>query len=111
MEHPTPRPVNPGFVILGGVLGFGFSWVWIGAAIFFGFAGSYDAQDGGGFMGTWVFGVLVALLALAPLIVSILLLVLPRTRQAGAGVVMGLAIGSVVASGVCASILLPGLGY
>jgi hypothetical protein len=46
-----------------------------------------------------------------PLPVSILLLCLRRTRQAAAGFVMGLAIGTIVLAGFCSSlVVLPSLG-
>lgn len=112
MNHPHQplpgRPVSPGALVAGGVLGFVLSWLWIAIVLFGGFAAAYSAE-GDGFTSSWAFGVLVAVAALAPLVLAVVLLVLPRTRQAGAGVVMGLAIGMVVGSGVCGSALAPGL--
>ncbi|GAB2880500.1 hypothetical protein [Nocardioides pacificus] len=97
-----------GVVVAGGVLGFALSWLWIAIVLFGGFASSYGSE-GDSFTGSWVFGVLVGAAALAPLVLAVVLLVRPRTRQAGAGLVMGLAIGMVVGSGICASALVPGL--
>ena len=48
-------------------------------------------------------------LFMLPFPVAILLLCFRRTRQAGAGFVMGLAIGALVLAGLCTSMLLPGL--
>jgi hypothetical protein len=44
-------------------------------------------------------------LLLLPLPVAVVLLCLRRTRQAAAGLVMGLAIGTVVFAGVCGSFI------
>ncbi len=52
---------------------------------------------------------LVFVLFILPFPVAILLLCFRRTRQAGAGFVMGLAIGALVVAGLCTSMLLPGL--
>ncbi|GAA5162654.1 hypothetical protein [Ornithinimicrobium tianjinense] len=45
----------------------------------------------------WLFAVTVAV----PAVVGVVLLAIPRWRRAGAGFVMGLAIGSIVSAGVC----------
>jgi hypothetical protein len=52
---------------------------------------------------------LIFALFILPLPASILLLCFRRTRQAAAGIVMGLAIGSLVVAGLCSSFIVPGL--
>jgi hypothetical protein len=52
---------------------------------------------------------LVFVLSVLPFLGSILLLCFRRTRQAGAGFVMGFAIGTLVPAGLCTSSTIPGL--
>jgi hypothetical protein len=52
---------------------------------------------------------LVFALFVLPLPVSILLLCFRRTRQAAAGFVMGMAIGTLMIAGLCTSFIVPGL--
>ena len=52
---------------------------------------------------------LVFALFVLPLPVSILLLCVRRTRQAAAGFVMGMAIGTLMIAGLCTSFIVPGL--
>jgi hypothetical protein len=56
-------------------------------------------------------GVVVFVLLVLPLPMSILLLCFRRTRQAAAGLVMGVAIGTLVLAGLCGGLVaLPALG-
>ena len=52
---------------------------------------------------------LIFALFVLPLPVSILLLCFRRTRQAAAGFVMGMAIGTLMIAGLCTSFIVPGL--
>ena len=52
---------------------------------------------------------LIFALFILPLPVSILLLCFRRTRQAAAGFVMGMAIGTLMIAGLCGSFIVPGL--
>ena len=52
---------------------------------------------------------LIFALFVLPLPVSILLLCVRRTRQAAAGFVMGMAIGTLMIAGLCTSFIVPGL--
>jgi hypothetical protein len=52
---------------------------------------------------------LIFALFVLPLPVSILLLGFRRTRQAAAGFVMGMAIGTLMIAGLCTSFIVPGL--
>ena len=52
---------------------------------------------------------LVFALFVLPLPVSILLLCVRRTRQAAAGFVMGMAVGTLMIAGLCTSFIVPGL--
>jgi hypothetical protein len=52
---------------------------------------------------------LIFALFILPLPASILLLCVRRTRQAAAGIVMGLAIGTLLVAGLCSSFIVPGL--
>ncbi len=52
---------------------------------------------------------LVSAAFLLPLPLSILLLCFRRTRQAAAGLVMGMAIGTLLLAGLCSSLIVPGL--
>jgi len=52
---------------------------------------------------------LIFALFVLPLPASVLLLCFRRTRQAAAGFVMGLAIGTLLVAGLCSSFIVPGL--
>ena len=54
----------------------------------------------------WLFSILL----IAPLPLAILLLILRRTRQAAAGLVMGMAIGVVVLAGLCGGLSVINMG-
>jgi hypothetical protein len=103
-EEPPVRPLRGGPVIGGLLLGVIVCWVWIAATLFTGVALSY-----GEYTSDPVAIAVVALAAL-PLVVGIVLLVRPRTRQMGAGFLMGLSIGMIAGAGVCASLYVPSLG-
>lgn len=77
-----------GGVVLGLLLAFGYMVV----AFFVAYASDPEG-DGSGVV--WV-----ALFA-APAVVGVLLLAVPRTRRAGSGFVLGLAVGFIVLSAVC----------
>ena len=96
-----PRPIKGGLVVLGIVLGIVATFVWF--FIVFAFALSFENDPNSS--PDW----LVFLLFVLPLPASIALLAVRRTRQAAAGFVMGLAIGTLVLAGFCSSFLIPGL--
>jgi hypothetical protein len=98
-----PRQVRGGLVVLGIVLGVVATFLWF-FAVFILLLSYENSADG---PPDW----LAAVLFVLPLPVSIVLLCLRRTRQAAAGFVMGLAIGTIVLAGFCSSlVVLPSLG-
>ncbi|MEI2712646.1 MAG: hypothetical protein V9G04_04955 [Nocardioides sp.] len=97
---PGADPIKPWPVILGVLLGAVVSWVYLAVVLFVGFARSYDASSQGEEAGIWFAGALI--LAVLPIIAAIVLLCIRRTRQLGAGFVMGLCIGTIIGAGVCA---------
>ena len=89
--------------LVGGlVLGLVACWVWIAVAVIVGFGAAYGSDSGA----PAVVGLAVAAV---PVVVGIVLLVRPRTRQLGAGFLMGLSIGFIAGAGVCASMFFPGV--
>lgn len=101
-----PRELRGPVVALGIVLGLVATFVWMFAVFILALSG----ENGSGGGTSIPDGLIVSLFAL-PLPVSILMLCFRRTRQAGAGFVMGLAIGSLVLAGFCSGIVvLPSLG-
>ena len=101
---PSPRPpreVSGWGVVVGIVLGLVATFVWM--LIVFVVALSMDNDTKR--LPDW----LVFALFILPLPLAILLLCFRRTRQAGAGFVMGLAIGTLMIAGLCTSFIVPGL--
>jgi hypothetical protein len=88
-------------IVLGVVLGIVATFVWFFLVFVFALSLENDASA----PADW----LVFLLFVLPLPLSIVLLVVRRTRQAAAGFVMGLAIGTIAIAGFCASLTLPGI--
>ena len=86
--------IRPGAVIGGIVLGFVAAFLWTAVGLIGLYASLGDSSSSVGNL------VGFAVLAL-PLLVAVVLLVVPRYRQAGAGFTMGLAIGVIVLAGVC----------
>jgi hypothetical protein len=97
-----PAPIRGGLLVLGIVLGLVATVIWM-TVVFVVAIGQENSQTSS------INGVAVFVAWLLPLPLSILLLCFRRTRQAAAGFVMGLAIGTLVLAGLCTSILLPGL--
>jgi hypothetical protein len=103
VEHtggpPAPRRVNALAVAAGVVVGLivFFGWMIFSFVLFYATDGSGDD--------TLVTIVLVLVVLALPLVLAVLLLLSRRTRQAGAGFVMGLAIGVIVFAGVCGTLL------
>ena len=98
-----PRQIRGGLVALGIVLGLVATFVWM----FIVFVIALSQENQANRAPDW----LVFVLFVAPLPLAILLLVLRRTRQAAAGFVMGLAIGTLILAGLCSGIVaLPALG-
>ena len=96
-----PHEVKGHLVALGIVLGLVATFVWM-FVVFIVVLSLENSSDG---PADWLVGLLFVL----PLPVSIVLLCLRRTRQAAAGFVMGLAIGTIVLAGFCSSLLVPGI--
>jgi len=96
-----PRPIKGGSVAIGIVLGLvaTFAWMFVVFIVALSMENSPDSVP------DWlVFGLFIL-----PLPVAILMLCFRRTRQAAAGFVMGLAIGTLVVAGICSSFIVPGL--
>ena len=96
-----PRQVTGWAVAIGIVLGLVATFAWMFIVFIVALSMENDTQR----LPDW----LVFSLFVLPLPVSILLLCFRRTRQAGAGFVMGLAIGTLVVAGLCSSLIVPGL--
>ncbi|TAL28001.1 MAG: hypothetical protein EPN98_24295 [Phenylobacterium sp.] len=103
MTQPLPEPKEiRAWPIIGGlVLGVVVCWVWITVALFVGFGASYGYDNNAAALAA------VALAGL-PVVLGIVFLVVPRTRQLGAGFLMGISIGFIAGAGVCASLFVPG---
>jgi drug/metabolite transporter (DMT)-like permease len=109
-EAPPPGEPTPGrepheikgpLVALGIVLGLVATFVWMFAVFIVALSlenSTSSTSDG-----------LVFALLILPLPLSIGLLCWRRTRQAAAGFVMGLAIGTLALAGLCSSFVVPGL--
>jgi len=88
--------------IIGGlVLGAIVCWVWITASLVVGLGTAYGADSN-------LVAVLALVVAALPVVVGIVLLLRPSTRQLGTGFLMGISIGMIAGAGVCASLFLPG---
>ncbi|MCD4536040.1 hypothetical protein LRP67_18280 [Nocardioides sp. cx-169] len=98
----TPVSQIRALPVVGGlVLGVVACWLWIAVAIIVGFGAAYGSDSEA--------PAIVALaVAAVPVVVGIVLLLRPRTRQLGAGFLMGVSIGFIAGAGVCASMFLPG---
>ncbi len=101
-EPREPHEVKGHMVVLGIVLGFvaTFAWMFVVFIVVLSFENSADGPP----------DLLVFVLFVLPLPVSILLLCLRRTRQAAAGFVMGLAIGTIALAGFCGSLIVSNIG-
>ena len=109
-EAPPPGEPTPGrepheikgpLVALGIVLGLAATFVWMFAVFIVALSlenSTSSTSDG-----------LVFAFLILPLPLSIVLLCWRRTRQAAAGFVMGLAIGTLALAGLCSSFVVPGL--
>lgn len=103
MTQPLPEPKEiRAWPIIGGlVLGVVVCWVWITVSLFTGFTASYGYDNNAAAIGA-------VALAGVPVLLGIVFLVVPRTRQLGAGFLMGISIGFIAGAGVCASLFVPG---
>ncbi len=100
-QGPISQPVRAWPVVGGLVLGAVVCWVWITASLILGLGTAYSTSSD-------VVAVVAVAVAALPVVVGIVLLVRPRTRQLGAGFLMGIAIGMIAGAGVCASLFVPG---
>ena len=91
-----PGRIRAGLVVIGIVIGFVVTIAWMFLAVVV----AISQENSPGFP-EWL-GITLLLL---PLPVAVVLLCLRRTRQAAAGLVMGLAIRTIVFAGVCASFI------
>jgi hypothetical protein len=101
---PSPDPpheIRGWAVAVGIVLGLVATLVWMLIVFFVALSMENDTQR----LPDW----LIFALFVLPLPVSILLLCIRRTRQAAAGFVMGMAIGTIMIAGLCSSFIVPGL--
>jgi len=97
-----PRQIRGWAVAIGVGLGLVGTFVWM--TVVFGVAYSFEAEtsrSGGGS------DLLIFILFILPFPVAVLLLCFRRTRQAAAGFVLGMAIGSLAIAGLCGSIIVP----
>jgi hypothetical protein len=99
-----PRKVRGWVVAIGVGVGLVGTFVWM--AVVFAVVYSFEAETSrSGGASDWM----VFLLFILPFPLSVVLLCFRRTRQAAAGLVLGLAIGSLAVAGLCGSIIVPGL--
>ena len=96
-----PRQVKGWAVAVGVVLGLVATFVWM----FIIFVVALSMENSPDSFPDW----LIFALFILPLPASILLLCFRRTRQAAAGFVMGMAIGTLLVAGLCGSLIVPGL--
>ena len=96
-----PREVKGWVVAVGIALGLVATFVWMLIVFIVTLSMENDTKR----LPDW----LVFALFVLPLPVSILLLCVRRTRQAAAGFVMGMAIGTLMIAGLCTSFIVPGL--
>ena len=96
-----PREVKGWAVAVGIVLGLVATFAWLFIVFIVALSMENDTKR----LPDW----LVFALFVLPLPVSILLLCFRRTRQAGAGFVMGMAIGTLMIAGMCSSFIVPSL--
>jgi hypothetical protein len=105
-DASSGRPDPPGQVrgwpvAIGILLGLVATFVWM----FVVFVVALSMENSPDSLPDWViFGLFIL-----PLPTAILLLCFRRTRQAAAGFVMGLAIGTLAVAGICSSFIVPGL--
>jgi hypothetical protein len=91
-------------VAIGVVLGLVGTIVWM--TVVFAVAYSFEAETNrSGGATDW----LIFLLFIAPFPLAVLMLCFRRTRQAAAGFVLGMAIGTLAIAGLCGSLIVPGL--
>ena len=103
-EPDQPRQIRGWAVAIGVVLGLIGTFVWM--VVVFAVAYSWEAETSrSGGASDW----LIFLLFILPFPLAILLLCFRRTRQAAAGLILGLAIGSLAIAGLCGSMFVPGL--
>jgi hypothetical protein len=103
-ESDRPDGIRAWLVVMGAVAGLVVTVVWM--TVVFAVAYSFSAEQG---RSSTLADVLVFALFIAPLPISVLLLCFRRTRQAAAGFVMGLAVGTLILAGLCGSMLLTSL--
>jgi hypothetical protein len=102
-QSDQPGGIRGWLVVIGAVVGLVTTVVWMSVVFFVAYSFSGDSGS------STAADVLVLVLFISPLPISVLLLCFRRTRQAAAGFVMGLAIGTLVLAGLCGSMLLSSL--
>jgi hypothetical protein len=99
-----PRQIRGWAVVIGVVLGLVGTFVWMLVIFIAAYSLSMEQAEANAASDGLVFALFIL-----PLPLSILLLCFRRTRQAAAGFVMGMAIGTLVLAGICGSFIVPGL--
>ncbi len=88
--------------IIGGVvLGLLVCWFWITLSLIVGFGAAYGSESDAPAVAAIAFAAL-------PVLLGLVFLIRPRTRQLGAGFLMGISIGFIAGAGVCVSLFIPG---
>lgn len=100
-QSPPGQPLRALPIIGGIVLGAIVCWVWITGALLIGLGTAYGTDSD-------LVAALTVVVAALPVVLGIVLLVRPGTRQLGAGLLMGICIGMIAGAGVCVSLFLPG---
>jgi hypothetical protein len=99
--HGQPGQIKGWAVATGIVIGLVVTFAWM----FLIFIVALSMENSPDSLPDWlIFGLFIL-----PLPASILLLCFRRTRQAAAGIVMGMAIGTLLVAGLCSSFIVPGL--
>jgi hypothetical protein len=99
-----PRKIRGWAVAIGVGLGLVGTIVWM--TLVFAVAYSFEMETSGSGGAS---DVLIFILFILPFPVALLLLCFRRTRQAAAGFVLGMAIGTLAIAGLCGSIIVPSL--
>jgi hypothetical protein len=100
-EGPPARPMRAGPIVGGIVLGVLVCWVWITVMLIGGFAMAYGRESNAP-------AIAAVALAFLPVVLAVVFIVVPRTRQLGAGFLMGISVGLIAGAGVCVSLFVPG---
>lgn len=99
---PQPARISVGAVIGGVVLGAALNFGWLFLVVVVGSMGAGVAGTGSPGPGRGYVGLVIVVAAL-PLVIAIAMMFFRKTRQLGAGLMIGVAIEAIVGAGLCAA--------